>query len=74
MKTRPEADQLIGGTPPSPHFAADIALLETATERFLVAVGKGRLSKHYLFGSLNEAEWCRWAYRHIDHHLRQFGL
>jgi hypothetical protein len=26
MKTRPEADQLIGGTPPSADFAADVSL------------------------------------------------
>ena len=23
---------------------------------------------------LTEAEWGRWGYRHMDHHLRQFGL
>jgi hypothetical protein len=29
---------------------------------------------HYMFGPLSESEWARWAYLHMDHHLRQFGL
>ena len=74
MKTRPEADQLIGGTPPSSRFADDVASLEGATGRFLLAVQEGRLREHYLFGLLSQAQWNRWAYRHMDHHLRQFGL
>jgi len=74
MKTRPEADQLIGGTPPSSRFSDDVASLERAIQRFLVVVGEGRLPAHYLFGSLTQMEWSRWAYRHMDHHLRQFGM
>lgn len=74
MKTRPEADQLIGGTPPSSRFEEDVTSLERATDRFLVAVREGRLQEHYMFGILSAREWSRWAYRHMDHHLRQFGL
>jgi len=29
---------------------------------------------HPLFGRLTTAEWGRWGYRHMDHHLRQFGV
>ena len=29
---------------------------------------------HAVFGTLTADEWRRWAFRHTDHHLRQFGL
>jgi hypothetical protein len=29
---------------------------------------------HGLFGVMTLRGWQRWAYRHTDHHLRQFGL
>ena len=29
---------------------------------------------HPIFGRMSEAAWLRWAYLHMDHHLRQFGL
>ena len=28
---------------------------------------------HPFFGSLTPAEWSRGMYKHLDHHLRQFG-
>ena len=28
---------------------------------------------HPVFGDLSTWEWHRWAYRHADHHLRQFS-
>jgi hypothetical protein len=31
-------------------------------------------SSHGAFGPMTPADWHRWAYRHTDHHLRQFGL
>ena len=73
LATRPEADQEMGGTRPT-DFAADVAALEAAMARFLAAGAGGPRAPHYLFGALTEAEWCRWAYLHMDHHLRQFGL
>ena len=29
---------------------------------------------HPIFGPLSHAEWMTWGWRHVDHHLRQFGL
>jgi hypothetical protein len=29
---------------------------------------------HALFGAMSADDWRHWAYRHTDHHLRQFGL
>lgn len=73
MRTRPEADQERGGTPPA-DFARDVAALHAACDRFLAARATVARRPHYLFGALTEAEWARWAYLHMDHHLRQFGL
>jgi hypothetical protein len=30
--------------------------------------------RHPVFQKMSAAEWGRWAYRHVDHHARQFGL
>jgi len=29
---------------------------------------------HPFFGKLSPGEWARFQYKHIDHHLRQFGV
>lgn len=38
-------------------------------------VGSGKLSKHKhpFFGTLSKTEWDRLTWKHLDHHLRQFG-
>jgi hypothetical protein len=70
--TRPEIDQELGGTRPV-EFAADVAQLEALLK--LVA-GQPRTfdwPPHPIFGRMSHAAWLRWAYLHVDHHLRQFG-
>ena len=71
VKTVPEADQEIGGTPPT-EFAAD---RQTLTALFARFVGDpGAISpRHPIFGAMSEMDWMRWGYLHMDHHLRQFG-
>lgn len=71
LKTRPHADQELGGTRPG-DFTTDVAKLVRSCERF--AVQQTTRAPHYLFGPLNHDEWGRWGYRHMDHHLRQFGV
>lgn len=34
----------------------------------------GRKTMHPVFGELNYAEWVLLHYKHVTHHLRQFGL
>jgi hypothetical protein len=68
--TRPELDQEAGGTCPG-DFAADVAELEALVE--LIITGRRDWPSHPIFGGMSEADWMRWAYLHIDHHLRQFG-
>ena len=71
--TRPEIDQHVGGTSPV-DFAADVAELETLTEVFTARDTDFNWSPHPIFGRMSRAAWLRWAYRHMDHHLRQFGV
>jgi hypothetical protein len=70
--TRPEIDQMVGGTPPA-DFAADVAELATLTELFTATTRSSRWEPHPIFGPLSNGEWLRWGYLHMDHHLRQFG-
>lgn len=70
IRTPPEVDQRIGGTPPA-EFEADRAALLATLDRF--AFGTGPWAPHPMFGRMTRAEWMRWGYLHCDHHLRQFG-
>jgi len=70
--TSPEIDQERGGTRPV-DFVADlaqvVALLDVVTERTRSLARQ----PHPLFGRMSDADWLRWGYLHVDHHLRQFG-
>ena len=69
--TRPELDQELGGTRPV-HFDTDVAML---TSIMAVTAAKRNVAwpVHPIFGRMSETDWLRWAYLHMDHHLRQFG-
>ncbi|HKW09336.1 MAG TPA: DUF1569 domain-containing protein [Gemmatimonadaceae bacterium] len=73
IRTRPEADQERGGTRPE-DFERDVASLKRATDRFAKNLAVVSVRPHFMFGKLSEREWARWAYLHLDHHFRQFGL
>jgi hypothetical protein len=71
IPTSPEADQERGGTPPG-DFDEDRTELLRQMSRFRATGGRG-LDPHVALGALTPAEWGRWGFRHLDHHLRQFG-
>lgn len=71
--TRPEVDQKAGGTAPA-DFAADVEELVALTERMAASEDATRGNPHPIFGAMSRTAWMRWAYLHMDHHLRQFGL
>jgi hypothetical protein len=49
--------------------------LRRELERFLSARDdSARLFTHPIFGALNHEEWHRTHYKHLHHHLLQFGL
>jgi hypothetical protein len=72
LLTRPEIDQKLGGTRPV-DFAADVAQLEALLEVITTETRPLDRQLHPIFGRMSEAAWLRWAYLHVDHHLRQFG-
>jgi hypothetical protein len=72
IPTRPEVDQEVGGTAPVA-FAEDVAELEALIELFTAPVRSFAWQPHSIFGEVSDAAWLRWGYRHMDHHLRQFG-
>ncbi|MCH9651399.1 MAG: DinB family protein [Deltaproteobacteria bacterium] len=73
LKTHPQIDPYRNGSRPS-DFETDRqraidGLLEIADAQ------PGDLNPHHpIFGSMSEGDWCRWAYDHTNHHLKQFGL
>lgn len=56
-------------------FVAEKARLLAALARF-VEHGPERAGEsiHTFFGRMTGAEWGRLVYKHLDHHLRQFGV
>jgi hypothetical protein len=72
IPTRPEVDQLQGGTRPT-EFAVDVADLERLIERMSSQPGNFAWAPHPVFGPMSRGAWLRWGYLHADHHLRQFG-
>jgi hypothetical protein len=53
-------------------FESDRRELESLIEQFAQRTAAS-LQPHPIFGRLTDSEWQRWGYRHMDHHLRQFG-
>ena len=74
LRTLPvaEFDQRTAGSPPG-DFAADVAALETLLGQIGPRDGGAPWPRHPIFGRMSQRAWLRWAYLHMDHHLRQFG-
>ena len=70
--TRPEIDQEVAGTKPG-DFAGDVAELECLVELITAERRSFDWQAHPIFGRMSDADWLRWGYLHMDHHLRQFG-
>jgi Protein of unknown function (DUF1569) len=70
IKTRPELDPEQSGTKPS-EFPADVQEFHRLFERYCAAQA---FRPHSRMGPMSRKERMRWAYLHIDHHLRQFGV
>ena len=71
--TRPELDQVAGrGTAPAA-FERDVADLAALVEEVTSAARTFAWHAHPVFGRMADSDWLRWAYLHMDHHLRQFG-
>ncbi|HEX9727926.1 MAG TPA: hypothetical protein VGA37_05440 [Gemmatimonadales bacterium] len=73
LRTPRRVDPRADGTKPG-DFASD-RRRAIAGLRDIAAAGEGAMvSSHGVFGPMSTRDWQRWAYRHTNHHLRQFGL
>jgi hypothetical protein len=72
LPTIPELDQQSGGTTPA-EFETDKTKLIALTEQFGGKPAFLATARHPFFGKMSIEEWMRWAYLHMDHHLRQFN-
>lgn len=71
--TNPMLNPKAGGTRPSA-FASDLARAVAGLEGIASARQDALEPAHGVFGVMSLSDWQRWAYKHTDHHLRQFGL
>ena len=56
-------------------LAKERELLYSRVDRFFAAGPKGCTTHpHSFFGPLTPEEWAILMYKHLDHHLRQFGV
>jgi hypothetical protein len=69
-KGAPTAPELLARDPAS--FDDELARLRSLVDRF-AARPSGPDAEHPLFGTLTWQEWCELQYKHLDHHLGQFG-
>ena len=53
----------------------ECARLSALVERFSTAGPQGcTKNPHMFFGRMTPEEWAQLMYKHVDHHLRQFGV
>jgi hypothetical protein len=72
VKTVPECEAGVGGTPPA-EMERDLAELHQLLDQFTSLPRADELPPHPIFGKMSHRQWMRWGYLHMDHHLRQFG-
>ena len=72
VPTSPEVDAEKGGTPPG-DWTADLEELKALIQRFVATDGRD-LPTHHVWGDMSRGVCGRYGYRHLDHHLRQFGV
>ncbi|HET9275354.1 MAG TPA: DinB family protein [Gemmatimonadales bacterium] len=73
VRTRPGVDPRQGGTRPE-DFERDRARVLRGLSELAAATSERLTPIHFMVGPMSRGDWQRWAYRHVDHHLRQFGL
>jgi hypothetical protein len=71
-KGAPTAPQLVSRPPGD--WPGECATLLTLVDRFAECDRNGAWPDHPAFGTLTGGNWGVLAYRHIDHHFKQFGV
>ena len=73
VTTSPKVDQMKDGTPPT-NFESDRKTLLAYIENFTSQPDNFAWTPHFKFGKLTGKEWAILAHKHLDHHLKQFGV
>ena len=73
LPTPPSVDPHADGTKPT-DFEEDRKRAIDELRKLVSAPSDSLSPTHGAFGPMSARDWYRWAYRHTDHHLRQFGL
>ena len=73
VKTSAEIDQQQDGRKPV-DFEADRAAVVASITKIGTLPESARCLDHPMFGKMSAAHWALIAHKHIDHHLRQFGV
>lgn len=71
-KGAPTAPELIGRAPPS--WTTGVSDLTALLDRLARQPSDRNWPEHPAFGRLSRRAWGVLVYRHMDHHLRQFGV
>jgi len=70
-KGAPTAPELI--TRPSEGIEKESEAVKELLTRIAQSAGRADWPEHPAFGKMSEQDWGVLGYRHMDHHLRQFG-
>ena len=73
VETRDGVNPKKEGTRPG-DFEKDRARVIDGLRSLAVAPADAVSKTHFRFGTMSLRGWHHWAYKHVDHHLRQFGL
>jgi hypothetical protein len=72
-KGAPTAPELLSGTP-SPSFEEDRARFRDLVGQVVAKGANATYPRHPAFGHFSGRDWGVLMHKHIDHHLRQFGV
>ena len=73
IKTSPAMDQQEDGRKPL-GFEADKAILVDSINKLGTLADDTECLPHPFFGRMSPKQWALIGHKHIDHHLRQFGV
>jgi hypothetical protein len=73
VKTAPEMNQQENGRKPLDFVEDKNTVIGLVEKLGNISVGQ-KCFQHPIFGKMNAVEWSILAHKHIDHHLKQFGV
>jgi len=70
--TSPEFNREFKGTEPM-DFKSDLDTLHEVVKNFISKSDEVSFTIHPTFGDISKEDWGRLMWKHMDHHLKQFG-